>query len=177
MVLPDALYILVAAPAPTRHPCFGRVSALLWKEGEESDLRVDWDYCSPIWAYTGPVVFILMDTWWSLCVPTTTKKPHCKWFLLFISPWSGRIFLFSVWVWSLLPLSGNIYKCITSIKKRMKVSLLDQEAAPALLTFPDATCLTASSPPAHSLCPLAIWDLISLLWHFHKGQLVRAAFW
>lgn len=97
---------------------------------------------SPIFAYVSPAGFIWMDTRWSLSMP---RKSHSKQFSLFIciSPWWGFLFLFILWVWSLLPLSGNICKCIISIKRH----LLDQGAALAFLTSSVATCFTASSPP------------------------------
>lgn len=77
---------------------------------------------SPILAYVSPAGFIWMDVaWWSLSMP---RKSHCKQFSLFmcISPWRGCLFLFVPWVWSLLPLSGNICKCIISIKRHEDLS-------------------------------------------------------
>lgn len=47
--------------------------------------------------------------------------------------------MFFVWDWSLLPLSGNICKHITSVKKARKVYLLDQEVVQNFLTSPDAS--------------------------------------
>lgn len=67
--------------------------------------------------------------------------------------------MFSVWDWSLLPLSGNICKHITSVKIGRKVYLLDQEVVLNFLTSPDASCFTASALGQ----PQLVWDLISFL--------------
>lgn len=133
----------------TQHPPLGRVGALPAKAAEGSDHRVNQDSAKQpqFGLYRSKLVlFEWTHAGVSLCQGKETLQ-----IILALNFYFSliRTVPFVLWAWSLLPLSGNICKRITSVKKGRKVSLLDQEVVLNFLTSPDGSCLTtpASGQP------------------------------
>lgn len=158
---------------PTQHPYLRRVSAFLWKAGEGSHLRADWDYCvipsSPILAYTGPIVFIWMDTWWSFCMPRKRNIANNSHSLFIFLP-DQDISFYSLCGFGLYcPFLGISINASQLYKKAWRFVFWTKKlpwlSSPLQVPhFWQHLLLLAS----HSLCSVAIWDLILFLWHCHK---------